>query len=81
MHTSNSLVLYHHAEEERAGFFTLIVLWLSVSFRHGAVEWSAFCDYGISWSAAWPILNKIGMTNVIYSIVGIWYVQQPNHTV
>ena len=29
-HTSNSLVLSHLAKEERAGCFTLIVLWLSV---------------------------------------------------
>ena len=39
------------AEEERAGCFTLVVLWLScyMPLPRGAVDWLAVCDYGISW--------------------------------
>ena len=39
-----------HAEKERYGGFTLVVLWLSVSLPHDAVGWSEVCDRGISWS-------------------------------
>ena len=46
----------HIAEEEIAGFFTLIVSLLSygckcaMSFPHGAMGWSVVCDYVISLS-------------------------------
>ena len=44
----------HPEEEEGAGCFAFIVLWMSwyvkcsVAFPHGAVGWSAVCDCGIS---------------------------------
>ena len=44
----------HLDEEEKAGCFAIIVLWMycyykcSVALPHGAVGWSAVCDCGIS---------------------------------
>ena len=44
----------HLDGEERAGCFALFVFWClcdcycSVNLPHGAVGWSAVCDYGIS---------------------------------
>ena len=46
------LAIIDLAEEERAGCFTLIVLWLSVL---GALGWSAVCDF--SW--AYSLFNTV----------------------
>ena len=46
----------HLEEEEKAGCFAIIVLQIycyykcSVALPHGALGWSAVCDYGIFWS-------------------------------
>ena len=45
----------HLKEEEKAGCFAIIVLEMYcynkcyVALPHGAVGWSAVCDFGISW--------------------------------
>ena len=45
----------HLAGEDRAGCFALIAFLMAIScycslpFPHGAVGWSAVCDWGISW--------------------------------
>ena len=49
----------HFDEEERAGCFHFIVLWISccckclVALPHGAVGWSAVCDCGNQKSHDW----------------------------
>ena len=36
---------YHLAEEDRAGYFTLIVLWLAVFFVSEFLPWSVIVDF------------------------------------
>ena len=52
-------VSFNLAEEESAGCFILIVLWLS-SFCVSDVGWSAVCDCGISWPYSLTYWHELG---------------------